>query len=232
MGVDMSDVSGRKFSKFRFLEVVVGLFALLFGIISSAPLKILGVQIGVQISILSYIISGVILIAVAASRLLGTSTYEDSNATKWLTIATSAVAIVPMVLVLFLQMTSVESSWFHYLFGLSLLSYAVGGLAIGLLSKSTVKLKAVTVGFASVIAVLSSIVILFRMIPISQTSGTTTISDGNSTITVPSGVLTTAIPTYLFVTISIILIGITLILTSTLNMLKTRQKPSPQPAPS
>jgi hypothetical protein len=226
----MSDASGRMLSRFGVIEFIVGFSALLFGIISLLPSKVLGVEFMVQISILSYIITGVILIAVAASRLLGTSTYEASNATKWLIIATCVVAIAPMVLVLYLKMTSAtESSWFHYLFGISLLSYAVGGLVIGLLSKLTVKLKAVTLGFGTIILALSIIVIMFNLIPISQTSGTTKISDSNSTITVPSGVLTTAITTYLFVTISLILIGTTLILTATLNMLKAKQKQSPQP---
>lgn len=229
----MSDVNGRKLSNLRIIEVVVGLFALLFGIILLAPIKFLGIQAGLQISILSYSISGAVLIAVAAYRLVGVSSIKASSVTKWLIMATCVAVIGPMVLVLFLQMTSATgSNWVHYLFGVSLLSYAVGGLAIGLLSKLTVKLKAVTLGFASTIAVLSIIVILSDLIPFAQTSGTTKISNGNSTITVPSGVLTTAIPTYLFITISIILIGATLILPAILSILKTRQKQNLQPSPS
>ena len=165
----MPDASGRMGSNIRVIEVLVGLLALVIGIIYLAPIRLLGFSIGLGTVILSYIIFGVVLIVVAACRLVGAFSYEISKLTKQIVAITSILVIIPMALILFFELISAEQSWFHYLFGIGLLSYAIGRIAIGLFARQyNLGWRAIALGFGSAICVLSIIVLWFRLIPLSS----------------------------------------------------------------
>jgi hypothetical protein len=219
----MSNTKIKTGNRLLVTQILVGLLALAVGIISLAPIKFLGFPIGLQVTILSYVIFGVVLIAVAGFRLANAFSLETSRLAKQIDVATSIIIIIPTILILYLQLISYEQLWFHYLFGIGLLSYAIGRIAIGLLERENKLERFFTLGLGSAIGVLAVIVLLLRFIPISQTSAMV-ISNGNTTITVPSGVHVTALSSGYLVIIALILIGINLLLPSILTVLLRRQK--------
>ena len=120
-----------------------------------------------------------------------------------------------MVFVLFFQMISVNFNLFHYLFGISLASYAINQIAIGAISKGQKRtVRAFAAGFGTAIGVLAGITFVFNNIVISKTTG----FGGSTTIHSLSFIA--------FVEIAFILIGISLLLPS-INALR-KQKQSTQ----
>ena len=210
------------------IEFFVGLLALIVGTIYLAPVKFLGFSIGVSTVILSYVIFGVVLLVVAMYGLVSAFSEETSGLAKRITVFTSVVTIIPMLLVLFFQLTSTEQTWLHYLFGLSLLSYAVGRVAIGLLAKGyTLGLRAYALGFGGAIGALAITVFLFSSIILSKTVGSTLIMPNGTTTKVPSGEVVTSLSVGYLVIIALILIGIDLLLSSIFGMRRKKQKQNP-----
>jgi hypothetical protein len=169
----MLDTNGKTVKSFRVMDILVGLMALLIGILYLAPVKFLGFSICLEMAVFSYVVFSVVLIVVAASRLVGTFSLEISKMAKQIAVTTSILVVISMIFILFFEIVSAEQSWFHYLFGLGLLSYAIGRIAIGFFARQyNFGWRAITLGFGIAISILSIVVLWFRLIPLSSNNNT------------------------------------------------------------
>jgi len=198
--------------KSSIIEILVGVLTLVVGIFYLSPIRMLSISLMIQMGIIAYFILSIVLVLVAAPQLIGTFWYEIKLLPEWLVLVTSILIIAPMVSVLFFQMISVNFNLFHYLFGISLASYAISQIAIGAISKGQKRtFRAFAAGFGTAIGVLAGITFVFKNIIISKTT------ESNGSITINSLSFGT------FVNLAFILIGISLLLPSINALRKQKQ---------
>ena len=192
------------------LEILVGLLALIVAVLGLYPF-LFGIPFGVQLMMFGTIILGVTILVVGIFGAARVFSYETLSLAKKINIATSLLTTAMAVIILYCQFTGVGANWFHVLFGLGLLGYAVGRVAIGGLTReynSGLRVYYSAIGIA--LGVLSFIVVLFQMV---QTSST-----GNATLYLSYGY---------FVRIALILIGVNCLISAILAVLLNKQKQSP-----
>jgi len=203
----------------RFIEILVGLLALIIGVIYLTPVfRLFSIPIKLQLTFLYYIIFGVVLLAIAVFGLIGAFTSGLARLTKHINAVTSILIITAAVTILFFQMIATGQDWFHFLFGISLLSYTVGRIAIVALAHDyKIGLRAFILGIASAVGVLSVIVILFTQIFLSASTNSNHLLSGTVYVFMSSDY---------FVIIALVLIRVDFLVAAILTLL--RQKQSPQ----
>jgi len=189
------------------LEILVGLLALIIGIVTLYPLKFSNTQgIGGQIILL-----GVALLVVGIFRLASVFSYENLGLAKKVNVATSVLTIAAAVVILYFQIVVQGESWLHLLFGIGLLSYAVGRVTVGALtSEYKFGLRVFIIVIGIIIGVFSSVVILFQMVLIHS-----------------EGFLKVYLTYSYFTKITFVLIGVDCLASSIFVMFLSRQKQSP-----
>ena len=206
-----SDSNGKIESKLFAIDILIGLLALVIGIISIAPITFFGYNISIAMLALSYFIFYIVFILAGVSILVKFFSPKISELISRITVATGILVIIPMVIILFINMTSAESTWFHYLVGLGMLSYVVGRIAFSLFSNQFNRgLKVFVIGICTAIGVLSAIVFWFRLIPLPGNTHTYSVYLG----------------WHYFATVALVLVGVDLLLSSTLVLIIRRQKES------
>jgi hypothetical protein len=144
------------------LEILVGLLALLITVINLYPFKFFGRLAGTVILPFGIMISALILLVVGVLRLVNVYSNETLNLPNKTNVATSVLLLATSVTILYFQIIGIESSWLHFLFGIGLLSCAVGLFTIGVFTKEhNLGLRAFNVIIGLAVCFLSTIVILF-----------------------------------------------------------------------
>ena len=193
------------------LEILVGLLVLIIGIINLFPFKFFNVPTGATIMLYGIIIAGVTMLVVGAFGLSRVYSYETLSLAKKINVVTSVLTMAMAVVILFFQLFMTGSRWLHLCFGIGLLGFAVGQVAIGALtSEINSGLRAYYSAIGIVIAVLSIIIISFQMVQIS--------SGVNGTIYLTYGYL---------IDVTFIMIGVDCLASAMLSIIFRRQKPVP-----
>ena len=113
------------------LEILVGLLVLIIGIINLFPFKFFNVPTGATIMLYGIIIAGVTMLVVGAFGLSRVYSYETLSLAKKINVVTSVLTMAMAVVILFFQLFMTGSRWLHLCFGIGLLGFAVGQVAIG-----------------------------------------------------------------------------------------------------
>ena len=149
------------------LEILVGLFAFVIGIVTLYPFKFFSIGIGAEIMVYGITLLAVAMLVVGVFRLSSVFSFETLSLPKKINVVTSVLTVAMAVVILYFQMVAIGGRWLHLLFGIGLLSYAVGRVTIGAL---TTEYKSVLRAFISligiIIGVFSTTIILFQMVPI------------------------------------------------------------------
>ena len=123
-------------------EILTGLLALTMAIITLYHFK-LG-AIGTYIFAFGTIIIASTMLVVGIFRLANVFSFEPLSLAKKIDVGTSVLTIAMAVIILYLQIVAGReflqvigggARWLHVLFGLGLLGYAVGLVAMGVLSR-------------------------------------------------------------------------------------------------
>ena len=192
------------------LEIFVGLLALIAALTTLYPF-VFGILFGAQIMVFGTIILAVTILIVGTLGVMSVFSNENLSLAKKINIVTSVLTIAMSVTILYFQITSAGLSWLHILFGLGLLGYSVGQVAIGVLTREVnFGFRAYFSAMGIAIGALSSIVLLFALV---QTSST-----GGSTFYLSYGY---------FVRIALVLIGVNCLISAALATFLKRQKQSP-----
>ena len=139
----------------RMLEVFVGLLAIVLSLIALYPFS-LNNSIAGELFVFGVFINALLLLGVGVLRLHTAFSFEDLSSIKKINVVTYIVMIATAVAVLFFEVVSAEHFLLHFLFGIGLLSYAVGRIFFGMLTrknKSILRAFHLVIGFA--VAVLS-----------------------------------------------------------------------------
>jgi len=149
------------------LEFLVGLLALIIGIVTLYPFKFFNLGIGAEIMFYGVTLLAVAMLIVGIFRLASVFSFETLSLPKKINVVTSVLTVAMAVVILYFQMVVIGERWLHLLFGIGLLSYAVGRVTIGALTteyKSGLRAFISLIGI--IIGVFSIIIILFQMTPI------------------------------------------------------------------
>jgi hypothetical protein len=200
------------------LEILVGLLALITAYITLYPFK-LG-AIGTFIFAFGTIIVASTMLVVGIFRMANVFSFETLSLAKKINVGTSGLTIAMAVIILYLQIVSGReflqvigggARWLHVLFGLGLLGYAVGLVAMGVLSREYhFGLRAYYSAIGIAIGVLSFIVLSFQMVLTSSVVG-----GGKFYLTYGY-----------FVRIALILIGVDCLISAITDVLLKRRKQS------
>jgi hypothetical protein len=151
------------------------------------------------------------MLIVGIFRLASVYSYESLSLAKKINVVTSILTMAMSVVIFFFQLFMTGARWLHLLFGIGLLSYAIGRVTIGALtSEINSGLRAYYSAIGIGIAVLSIIIISFQMVQIS--------SGANGTVYLTYGY---------FVDATLIMIGVDFLISAILSIILRRQKQSP-----
>jgi hypothetical protein len=193
------------------LEILLGLLVLIIAIVNLYPFKFFNIQTGAEIMMYGIILSGVSMLIVGSFRLASVYSYESLSLAEKINVVTSILTMAMSVVIFFFQLFMTGSRWLHLLFGIGLLSYAIGRVTIGVLtSEINSGLRAYYSAIGMGIAVLSIITISFQMVQIS--------SGVNGTVYITYGY---------FVDATLIMIGVDFLISAILGIVLRRQKQSP-----
>lgn len=146
-------------------EILVGLLALIIGIIFLYLFRFFSIRIGGEIMVYGTVILALTLLAVGIFRLVSVFSFETSSLTRKINVLTGVLTILVAVIILYFQTVAIGGSWLHFLFGSGLLSYAIGRVSFGALTKEC---RSALRGFISVMGItigaFSVIVVLFQMV--------------------------------------------------------------------
>ena len=116
---------------------------------------------------LTFMLLGTMLLAVGAIRLRSVFFDEFSSLTKKINATTSVLTLLAAVVILFFVMIATGDLWLRSLFGIGLLSYGIGRIAVGTLaSKFNFGLRTLIALFGLTIAFFSIIVLSFPMVQV------------------------------------------------------------------
>ncbi len=194
--------------KFVTLELLVGLLTLLLTIITMYPFRFFDMRTGGAIFVFGIIISGLTLLLVGIFRLASFLSYEALSLAKKISVVTSVLVIAAAITILYFQIVVTGNMWLHFLFGIGLLSYSVGLVAVGTFSKEfNLGLSTINLALGIAVGILSIIVILFPSVLVSSMP--------------PSQVYISYI---YFARIALVLIGVDCLVSAILGKFFSRQK--------
>ena len=194
--------------KFVTLEFLVGLLTILMSILTMYPFKFFGMRTGGTIFVFGIAFSGLTLLLVGIFRLASVFPYEALSLDKKISVVTSVLVMATAITILYFQIVLTENIWLHFLFGIGLLSYSVGLVAVGTFSREfNLGLSTFNLAMSVAVGILSIIVILFPSVLISS---------------VPSSQV--YISYVYFARIALVLIGVDCLVSATLTSSFVRQK--------
>lgn len=201
-----------------FLQLFFGFLILLVGVVNFRPF-LLGMNIGSTILIYGVFILGAALLLLSYCSLSTVPFFEGLSRINKMTLITIVPMVISAVVIFYLQMMGIGFSWLHVLFGIGLLSYSVGQIALNLLEKERpIGLRAFNSAISVVTGVLSVIVLIYSEIPNPFGSNITVkTSSGNSSVMV-------YLTYFVFVDIALMLIGIGLLLSPMIGSLLKKNK--------
>ena len=190
-------------------EILVGFLVLITTVMTWYPFKFFNAQTGIGIMFFyGIVVSALVLLIVGVFMLVSAFSYDSLSLAKNVNVGTSALVVFAAVVLLFFQMVGMGQYWLHVLFGIGLLSYAVGRVFFGALTAQTYfGLRVFNSAIGVSIGVLSTIVILFPRVLVSSASGVN--------VYYPYGY---------FTNVAFVLIGIDCLVSASLSMLFNRQK--------
>jgi hypothetical protein len=149
---------------------LIGLFALILGFVLLYPGKFFGIYTGIEIAFHWAPIFSVAMLIIGIYKLFGAFLGDFSSKAKLTNLATGLLLVVVAVSIPFFQMfASVQEGleWFHVLFGIGLLIYAVGEIMFGAFaSKFNTSLRASITMMGIAIGLFSTLIIRFGFVQI------------------------------------------------------------------
>jgi hypothetical protein len=131
------------------------------------PFRFFGIQTGVLILFLSIVMLGSTLLVIGIFSLVSAFSYLLTGLTRVINTVTSLLAVLTAIIILFFQMVITGQHWLHVLFGIGLLSYAIGRIGVGAFAgEYDSGLRVFIVLLGSTIAVFSIIVAAFQFVRI------------------------------------------------------------------
>jgi len=157
---------------FNITGALIGLLALILSFVLLFPLKFFGIQTGTEIVINGFAIFSIAILIIGIYRLSNSFSSYFSNRAKLVSLTSNVLIVAVAIIVLFFQMVASRQEWLHVIFGVGLLSYAIGRVTFGFFAgKFNIALRAFNIMIGFAIGLFSTLIILFGTVQIYSSGG-------------------------------------------------------------